>query len=130
MGRIAIGRFVCIQDNSVVHGDADVLIGDHAVIGHRVMCHARAVGERAMIGNGATVNDGAEIGEESLIASGAMVLENMSIPPRSLVVGVPARIRGQVEERHIELIRATSENYVQKARRYNEAGLGVSGGVS
>jgi len=130
MGKITIGIAVCIQDNSVIHGDADVLIGDYAVIGHRVMCHARVVGNRAMIGNGATVNDGAEIGEESLIASGAMVLDNMSIPPRSLVVGVPARIRGQVEERHLRLMKATSDNYVQKARKYNEAGLGLSDGAS
>ncbi len=56
-GKIAIGSQTCIQDNSVVHGDADVVIGDRVVIGHRVGCHARSVGAGGMIGNGAVVKD-------------------------------------------------------------------------
>ena len=122
MGKITLGRYTCVQDNSVIHGDADVVIGDRVVIGHRVLCHAKRVGDRVLIGSGATVNDGADIGEDSLVASAAMVLENMSIPPSSLVVGVPARIRGPVGERHTELIRTTCDDYVQKAQRYKRQG--------
>ncbi len=122
-GKIAIGSQTCIQDNSVVHGDADVVIGDRVVIGHRVVCHARSVGAGVMIGNGAVVNDGVEIGEGSLVASAAMVVENMIIPPRSMVVGVPARIRGPVEERHSRLIEARAESYVRKAERYKIQGV-------
>ena len=44
-GKITIGRRTCIQDNSVVHGDADVVIGDGVAIGHRVMCHARTMSQ-------------------------------------------------------------------------------------
>ncbi len=121
-GKITIGRFTCVQDNSVVHGDADVVIGDRVVIGHRVLCHARSVGDRVLIGSGATVNDGVEIGEDSLIASTAMVLENMVIPSRSLVVGVPGRVSGAVEERHIELIKSTCDRYLLKAQRYKRQG--------
>ena len=122
MGRIEIGSRTCIQDNSVVHGDADVTIGDRVVIGHRVLCHARRVGDGVLIGSGATVNDGAEIGGYSLVASGAMVIEEMRIPERSLVVGVPARIRGGVEERHVRLIASTCESYIEKAKRYKRQG--------
>ena len=122
MGKITIGRFTCVQDNSVVHGDADVVIGDRVVIGHRALCHARRVGDRALIGSGATVNDGAEIGEDSLVGSGAMLMENMEVPAHSLVVGVPARVRGTVEPRHTELIRTISEHYAQKAKRYKRQG--------
>ena len=121
-GKITIGRFTCIQDNSVVHGDDDVVIGDRVAIGHRVLCHARTVGDRVLIGNGATVNDGVEIGEGSLVASGATLIENMIVPAGSLVVGLPGRIRGQVQERHVELIRRASEDYVEKARRYKRQG--------
>ena len=121
-GRITIGRHTCVQDNSVVHGDADVVIGDNVVIGHLVMCHAKTVGDRVLIGNGATVNDGVEIGEDSLLASGAMVVDEMKIPARSLVMGIPGRIRGQVDQRHIELIKRTSEIYTQKAERYKRLG--------
>ena len=122
MGSISIGRFTCVQDNSVVHGDADVVIGDNVVIGHRVLCHAKSVGDRVLIGNGATVNDGVEIGEDSLLASGTMVVDNMSIPARSLVVGVPGRIRGQVEDRHAELIAYYCDIYIHKTRRYKRQG--------
>lgn len=122
MGRITIGKFTCIQDNSVVHGDADVAIGDYVVIGHRVMCHARLIGNRVLIGNGATINDGVTIGDDSLIASGAMVVDNMEIPARSLVVGIPARIRGQVEQRHIDLIRYYCDIYIHKTQRYKRQG--------
>jgi carbonic anhydrase/acetyltransferase-like protein (isoleucine patch superfamily) len=121
-GKVTIGRYTCVQDNSVVHGDADVVIGDRVVIGHKVLCHARRVGDRVLIGSGATVNDGAEIGEDSLVASAAMVLENISIPPRSLVVGVPGRIRGSVSERHTELIRTTCDHYIENAQRYKRQG--------
>lgn len=121
-GRISIGRYTCVQDNSVVHGDADVVIGDYVVIGHRVLCHARTVGDRVLIGNGATVNDGVEIGEDSLVASGAMVVDNTGVPPRSLVVGVPGRVRGQVTERHLALIRRYGEAYAEKTRRYKGQG--------
>jgi len=61
------------------------------------------------------VNDGVEIGEGSLVASGATLIERMIVPARSLVVGLPGRVRGQVKERHVELIRRASEDYVEKA---------------
>ncbi|MBM3945283.1 MAG: gamma carbonic anhydrase family protein, partial [SAR202 cluster bacterium] len=89
-GKIVIGRRTCIQDNSVVHGDADVEIGDDVVIGHRVLCHARKVGSGTLLGNGCIVNDGVVIGAESLVASGAMVVDRMEVPARSVVVGMPA----------------------------------------
>ncbi|MDP6772440.1 MAG: gamma carbonic anhydrase family protein [Anaerolineales bacterium] len=121
-GKISIGENTSIQDNSVVHGDADVFIGDNVVIGHRVMCHAKIVGDNVLIGNGATINDGAEIGEGSIVASGCMVVENMIIDSQSLVMGIPAKIRGPVEDRHTELITKTAEAYVHRGQRYKKQG--------
>ena len=122
MGKITIGRHTCVQDNSVVHGDADVVIGDDTVIGHRALCHAKEVGDRVLIGNGATVNDGVVIGDDVVLASGTMIVDNMSIPARSIVMGVPGRVRGQVQQRHIELIKFYGDIYVQKAERYKRQG--------
>ena len=79
-GFIRIGKNTCIQDNSTIHGDADVEIGDNVVIGHKVLCHARLVGNSSLLGSGCTVNDGVEIGDGSLIASGAVLMENVVIP--------------------------------------------------
>ena len=122
MGTITIGRQTCVQDNSVVHGDADVVIGDNVVIGHRVVCHAKRVGDRVVLGNGAVVNDGVEIGDESLIAAGAMVVENMRIPARSLVTGLPARIRREVTQKHLERMKWFCDVYIEKAKRYKAQG--------
>ncbi len=121
-GKITIGRFTCIQDNSVLHGDADVVIGDNVVIGHCVLCHARTVGDRSLIGNGAIVNDGVEIGEDSLVASGAVVLDDEKIPERSLVFGVPGRVKGRVKERHMERIKYYCDVYIEKTRRFKSQG--------
>ena len=121
-GRIVIGKYTCVQDNSVVHGDADVVIGDHVVIAHKALCHARRVGDRVLIGSGATVNDGVEIGEDCLVASGAMIVDNTKIPPRSLVVGVPGRVRGRVTERHMERIKFYGDKYVENTQRYRGQG--------
>ena len=123
MGTIKIGKFTCIQDNSVVHGDSDVFIGDNVVLGHRVLCHAAIIESRCLIGNGAVLNDGVKIGTESLIGSSSMLLENSEIPAGSLVVGSPGRVRGNIQERHLDLIDSTAESYVVKARKYLENGL-------
>lgn len=122
MGKIAIGKFTNIQDNSVVHGDADVVIGDNVVIGHRVMCHAADIGDNALIGNGCILNDGVKIGAYTIVGSGAMVVENMDIPPKSIVMGIPARIRGVVQQKHIDLQAYISGIYKEKAQRYKIQG--------
>ena len=121
---IVIGRYVNIQDNSLVHADNDATYGDYITIGHGAVCHARRVESHVLIGNGAVVNDGVEIGEFSIIASGAVVLEDVKIPPYSLVVGVPAGVKAQVQQRHVELIKRTANEYAEKARLYRESGLG------
>ena len=122
-GKIVIGRNTCIQDNSVVHGDADVDIGDDVVVAHRVVCHGRSIGNRVLLGNGCIVNDGVHIGDDSLIASGAMVVDRMEIPARSVVAGLPARIRRQVEERDMVLIKGYRDIYVRNTKMYLKEGL-------
>ena len=122
MGKILIGKNTCVQDNSVVHGDNDVSIGEGVVIGHRVLCHAAFVGDSVLIGSGSTVNDGVKIGKGSLIASGAVIIDNMEIPDSSLVVGMPARIKGSVLPKHSELIQHTAKEYVNRGVRYRLSG--------
>jgi len=117
-GTITIGERTNIQDNSVIHADANSSIGNNVTIGHGVTCHAKTIMDNCLLGNGSTLNEGVIIGEFSLIASGSMVLENMKIPPRSLVMGNPARIRGEVNERHVELIKLSSNTYVDKLELY------------
>ena len=121
-GKIKIGKFTNVQDNSVLHGDDDVVIGDNVTIGHRVMCHGRNIGNRVLIGNGAILNDGVLVGEESVIGSGSMILENMDIPEKSIVVGMPGRVRGTVKEKHVDMIDRIAAGYAIKARKYKSEG--------
>ena len=121
-GKITIGKFTNIQDNSVLHGDDDVIIGDNVTIGHRVMCHGRNIGNRVLIGNGAILNDGVLVGEESVIGSGSMILENMNIPEKSIVVGMPGRVRGLVKGKHVDMIDRIAAGYASKAQKYKAEG--------
>ena len=121
-GKISIGKFTNIQDNSVLHGDDDVIIGDNVTIGHRVMCHGRNIGNRVLIGNGAIVNDGVLVGEESVIGSGSMILENMDIPEKSIVLGMPGRVRGSVRDKHVDMIDRIAAGYATKAQKYKAEG--------
>lgn len=122
MGKIRIGKHTNVQDNSAVHGDADVEIGDYVTIGHKVLCHARRVGDGAVLGNGAIVNDGVEIGEYSLVASGTMLVDNVKIPARSLVVGSPGKAIREVSERHLARMRWYCDVYMEKTARYKAEG--------
>ena len=121
-GKIKIGKFTNIQDNSVVHGDADVYIGDYVVVGHRVMCHGRNIGDRVLIGNGAVINDGVLVGNNSILGSSTMVIENMEIPHHSIVMGIPGRIKGTVKQRHMDLTREIAKIYKIKAQKYKAQG--------
>ena len=123
-GKIAIGAGTNVQDNSVLHADADAVIGDDVTIGHGVVCHARRIGDGALIGNGAVLNDGVEVGAGSLIAAGAVLTENTVIPDGTLVRGVPGKPMGPVRERHRQLMLRAAASYVKRIARYNsEPGL-------
>ena len=122
MGKVRIGKYTNIQDNSVVHGDYDVEIGDYVIVGHRVMCHAKYIGDQSLIGNGAILNDGVIIGKNSVVGAGTMVLENMDIPERSIVVGMPGRVRGEIQQKHLDLQVELAEIYSNQAKRYKKEG--------
>ena len=122
-GKIVIGARSNVQDNSVIHADADASIGDDVTIGHGVVCHSRSIGDGALIGNGAVLNDGVEVGEGSLVAAGAVLPERMVVPAGSLVRGTPGRVLGPVRDRHRELMRGAAKSYVERIGRYKEASL-------
>jgi carbonic anhydrase/acetyltransferase-like protein (isoleucine patch superfamily) len=122
-GKIVIGARSNVQDNTVIHADADASIGDDVTIGHGVVCHAKYIGDGALIGNGAVMNDGVEVGEGSLVAAGAVLPERVVIPAGSLVRGMPGRVLGPVRNRHLELMRGAAKSYVDRLGRYKEAGL-------
>lgn len=117
---ITVGARTNIQDLSVIHVDTDqpCVIGSDVAIGHRAIVHGCTVGDECLIGMGAIVLSRAVIGPGSVIGAGAVVREGTIIPPRSLVVGVPARDIGQVKPELLARTRLTVEHYVALSARY------------
>ena len=112
---IRIGARSNIQDNCVVHvtnGVWPTVIEDDVTIGHGVIAHGCTIGRGCLIGMGARLLDGSVIGEESLIGAGALVTEGMQIPPRSLVLGFPAKVRRELTADELDKLRQSPQNYV------------------
>ena len=125
-GRIKIGAGSNVQDNSVLHVDADAEIGDNVTIGHGVVCHARNIGDGSLIGNGSTLNDGVVLGANCLVAAGSTVTEHSVFEERSLVRGTPGKAIGKIRERHVELMRRAAASYTGRIARYKSSGLADS----
>jgi phenylacetic acid degradation protein len=94
LGRIVIGAGSNIQDSAVVHGfpGTDTVIEDNGHIGHGAIIHACTLRRNVLVGMNAVVMDFAEVGESSIVSASAFVAAKSVIPPRSLAVGVPAKV--------------------------------------
>jgi carbonic anhydrase/acetyltransferase-like protein (isoleucine patch superfamily) len=110
-----------IQDCAVLHGMKDlypVIIGAGCTIGHNATVHGCTLEDDVLVGMGAVILNGACIGAGSIIAAGALVPEGTIIPPRSLVAGLPAKVRRSTTEADLALIRQYAANYLSYTRIY------------
>ena len=82
-----------VQDGCVLHADLGypAMVGDDCVVGHKAIVHGCQIADGCLVGMGAIILNGATIGEGSIVAAGALVPENKEFPPRSLIVGIPAK---------------------------------------
>ena len=125
---IKIGKRTNIQDLSMVHvthftkedrSDGNqTIIGDDVTVGHRVMLHGCEIKNACLIGMSATILDGAVIGEESIVGAGALVTKNKKFPPRSLIMGSPAKLVRELNEDEVASLYKSSQNYVKFKDRY------------
>ena len=119
-GPIIVRRGANIQDGSVLHGgwDPATEIGEGATVGHLCVVHGAKIGREALIGNGSTVLDEVVVGERALVAAGCTVPPGMIIPDGMLVVGVPARIVGEVTGGAKEWVDTNPQVYRDLAKRH------------
>jgi carbonic anhydrase/acetyltransferase-like protein (isoleucine patch superfamily) len=125
MHYIRIGKNVSVQDNSVMHGTANkypTIIGDNVSIGHNAIVHGCIIGSDCLIGMGSVILEGARIGKGCIVAAGAVVLEGTKVPPNSIVMGMPARVKGKTEDRHRLRITNNWKEYVRLKERYMNKG--------
>lgn len=117
---IVLGAGSNLQDNAVVHTEAGspAIIGAGVSVGHGAVVHGCTIEDGCLVGMNATVLTGAVVGRDSLIAAGSVVLEGATIPPRSLVAGIPGKVRRELTDEEIAGMHGNSERYVTRARAY------------
>ena len=118
---IRIGERTNVQDLCMLHVTHDIhplIIGNDVTIGHNVVLHGCTIQDRVLVGMGAIIMDGAVIGEDSVVGAGALVVEGTIVPPKSLILGAPAKVKRPVTDEELAWIKESAENYVRYARQY------------
>jgi len=117
---IRIGRRTNVQDGAVIHCDTGVAneIGEEVVIGHGAIVHGAKVGDRCLIGMGATVLSGTKLGNDCFVAAGAVVPPGLEVPDGMMVMGVPGKIVRPVKEKEREYMRWLVPHYIELAEKY------------
>lgn len=114
MAEVRLGVGSNLQDNVVVHTDFGYpsLIGNGVSVGHLAVIHGCTIADNVLIGMGAKVLNGAQIGTGSLVAAGTVVLEGTIIPPRSLVAGVPGKVRRELSDAEVDKVIINAQHYL------------------
>jgi carbonic anhydrase/acetyltransferase-like protein (isoleucine patch superfamily) len=120
--KISVGARSNVQDNAVLHVDPGfpVSIGKDCIVGHLALIHGATIENNVLVGMHATVLNGAIIGEFSIIGANALVTANTVIPPKSLVLGSPAKVVKQISDEQVEKILKNAEAYVKLGSAYLE----------
>ena len=127
MEHISIGDETSFQDLSMGHSDPGfpLIIGNRVTVGHHCVMHGCEVEDDCLIGMGAILMNGVKIGRGSIVGAGAVLLEGLQVPPFSMVVGSPAKVRKTYEESILENISVMSQIYVKRTKQY--LGQNISG---
>jgi carbonic anhydrase/acetyltransferase-like protein (isoleucine patch superfamily) len=112
---IRIGRRTNVQDGTIVHvmrGTHATAIGDEVTIGHGAIVHGCTIEDRCLIGMGAILLNGVTVGHDSIVAAGTLLPEGLAVPPRSLVIGAPGKVRRELTDADVESIHDLAARYV------------------
>jgi len=118
---IRIGARTNIQDGSIVHvqsGSHPTTIGDDVTIGHGAIVHGCTIEDRCLIGMGAILLNGVRVGAESIVAAGSLLPEGFEVPPRSLVMGSPGKVKRALADAEVSSIRGFAARYVDYRTHY------------
>jgi carbonic anhydrase/acetyltransferase-like protein (isoleucine patch superfamily) len=118
--KIRIGNRTSIQDNVVIHinPEHEVQVGDDVSVGHGAVLHGCRIGNNVLIGMNSTVLNGAEIGNNSIVGANALIPEGKKFLENCLIIGVPGKVKREIEEAEIEAIAKNAEEYVELGKKY------------
>jgi len=129
--KIRIGKRVSVQDLSMIHvthykkedksDGSPTIIGDDVTIGHKVMLHGCTIEDGCLIGMSATILDDAVIGKESIVGAGALVTKGKKFPPRSLILGSPAKVVRELSDDEVAELYASAKRYVKFMQGYKNS---------
>jgi carbonic anhydrase/acetyltransferase-like protein (isoleucine patch superfamily) len=117
---ITIGAGANIQEGAMLHSDpgGPLSVGDDVTVGHHAILHGCTIGNRVLIGMGATVLNNAVIGDDCLIGAGALVTEGKVFPSGSLIVGSPAQVKRQLSDDAVASLKQAADSYREKAAQF------------
>jgi phenylacetic acid degradation protein len=120
-GRIFVGHHSNIQDTCVLHSfpDKDCHLEPYSHIGHGAVLHGCRIGEQALVGMNAVVMDDAKIGAESFVAASSFVRAGFECEPRSMLMGVPAKVTRQVTDQEFGWKKQGTQEYIELGERYS-----------
>lgn len=123
---IRIGNEANVQDGSVLHGTYGkfgCIIHDRVTIGHQVTLHGCTIGRETLVGMGSIVMDGAIVGEQCIVGAGSLVTEGSNFPPRSLIIGRPAKVKRELTAEEIKALSLSADNYLLYKTWYEKENL-------
>ena len=122
---IELGEDVSFQDNCVAHTDEGfpLTIGRDTLVGHGAIIHGATIGEGCLIGMGSVLLNGCVIGDESIVGANALVTQGREFPPRSLILGSPAKVVRELTDDDLTPREELTGRYMRRSRRYAELGL-------
>ena len=118
---VRIGKYTNIQDGSIGHVQKDLfplILHDYVTVGHGVMMHGCTIESHCLIGMRATILNEVVVGEHSIVGAGALITERTVIPPRSLVLGLPAKVKRQLSDEEVANIDEFAKSYYDYKEKY------------
>lgn len=109
-----------IQELTNIHVDytQGVRIGKNVTVGHRCIIHACEIGDEVLVGMGSIVMDGAVIGSQSIIGANSLITKNKTFPPRSLIMGNPAKLVRELSDEEVRFISQSAKHYITLSKEY------------
>ena len=118
---VRIGKHTNIQDGTIGHVMKDeypLILKDYVSIAHGAMLHGCIIESHCLIGMRATILNNVTVGEGSIVGAGALITEGTIIPPHSLVLGMPAKVKRQLSDEEVAGIDEFAHRYYQYKETY------------